>query len=275
MTRSLWLIACVLLLAGCSPNRSASGGRPASALDLIGEWDVNARGTAPSTVLLLGDDLEVWTSCGVLYANWAADAVGQFAAIMYSASAGCFPPSGSASDMLLPGWLAQTTSFMVTGSSAFLLDADGRPLARLSRTSTPVGDTTARPDGPYPPVPDAKLTARLSPPSALPADVQPANGRDLIGRWAPAERGANPKAYVSFAADGTWQSYDGCNSGGGPWRDTGGHLIAAAGAVAGVGCDNMTDLTQPLLNAAQVAFTRDGTLELFDAQGSVVAKLRR
>lgn len=274
-TRSPWLIACVLVLGGCNSSHSASGRLPASALNLVGEWNVSATGAEANTVLLVGDDLEVWTSCGVLYANWAADTAGQFAAIMYSASDECFPPSGSNSDMLLPTWLAHTTSFMVTGSSAFLLDADRRPLARLSRTSTPLGDTTAIPAGPYPPVPDAKLTARLSPPSALPADVRPANGSDLIGRWSPAQPGANPKSYLSFAVDGTWQSYDGCNPGGGPWRDTGGQLVAAAGAVAGVGCDNMTDLTQPLLNAAQVAFTGNGTLELFDTQGSVLAKLRR
>jgi heat shock protein HslJ len=266
-TRLLWLIAAALvLLAGCSSSRSASGRPSASALDLIGEWHVDARDAPPHTVLLLGADLEVWMPCGALDANWAADAAGQFVAIIYSAPDACLP---------LPAWLAKATSFTVAGSTAYLLDAGRQPLARLSRTSVPVGDSAALPAAPYPPVLDATLRARLSPPSALPAGVQPANGRDLIGRWLPAEPGADPKAYLSFATDGTWQSYDGCNSGGGPWRDTGGHIVAAAGAMPAVGCDDMTDLSQPLLNAAQVGITPDGTLELFDAQGSVVARLRR
>src|SRR6185437_7227682 len=141
--RSLWLIACVLVLAGCSSSHSASGRPPAFALNLVGEWNVSATGAEANTVLLLGDDLEVWTSCGVLYANWAADTAGQFAAIMYSASDECFPPSGSNSDMLLPTWLAHTSSFMVTGQFLPSSDADAASALSASSGSSPRSDAAS------------------------------------------------------------------------------------------------------------------------------------
>jgi hypothetical protein len=282
-------VAAVLLVVGCASTSTGAGspsGSPAassasrasssSALDLVGAWTVQAQGIAPGTILVLGDDLEVWSSCGVSDGSWAADTAGQFVAEIFGGSATCMPspPPTSEAELQL-AWLTNVASFTASRSNATLLDVDGHPLVQLSTTSTPVGNADAAPPSPYPPVPDARLTARLAPPPALPAGVRPASETDLVGRWTSAQAGANPKAYLSFAADGTWQSYDGCNQGSGLWRDTGGHVVAVAGPIAGVGCDNMTDLTQPLFNAAQVGLTSSGTLELFDPSGGAIAHLMR
>lgn len=195
--------------------------------------------------------------------------------VVYGVSGTCLPSPPTSAAQLLPAWLADAASFTVSGSSAKLLDDAGHVVAELSRTSKAVGNAQAMPAGPYPPTPDAKLTARLSTPAALPDGVQLVTGADLVGRWIPAKRGANPKAYLVFAANGTWQSYDGCNEDDGRWRDSDGHIVALGGAVAGVGCDNMTDLTEPLQKAVEVGTTTSGTLEFFDPSGAGLVELAR
>lgn len=249
-------------------------GASSSAVNIVGAWSVQAQGADANTVLVLGDDLEVWASCGVLNGGWAGDSVRQFVARGWGGAAACMPsPPPTDAAQLLPKWLADAASFTVSGSNATLLDDAGHVVAKLSRTSKDVANAQARPAGPYPPTPDARLTARLSAPSPMPPGVRPATSADIVGRWTPATGGANPKAFLIFGGNGSWQSYDGCNEDGGGWRAADGHIVAVGGAVAGVGCDNMTDLATPLQNASLVGITSSGALEFYSASGAGLAEL--
>src|SRR5690606_41446752 len=59
-------------------------------------------------------------------------------------------------------------------------------------------------------------------------DADPGGG--LVGRWLPADGAAAGRAFVEFAADGTWTGSDGCNRTRGTWElGPGGGIAATAG----------------------------------------------
>ncbi|HLU56054.1 MAG TPA: META domain-containing protein [Pseudonocardia sp.] len=103
-------------------------------------------------------------------------------------------------------------------------------------------------------------------------DADPGGG--LVGRWLPADGAAAGRAFVEFAADGTWTGSDGCNRTRGTWElGPDGGFAATAGPSTMIGCENVP-IARWLADAARAEF--DGaTLVLRDAGGAETGRLVR
>jgi hypothetical protein len=247
---------------------------PGDPLQLVGLWHLDAPGQEAGSVLRLGDDLSVWSSCGVLLGEWAADHAGLFVGHVSGISGHC-PVPASGGDPT-PEWLTEVRSFKTEASGAELLGADGAVVARLTPGAHPTAGPDMAPTLADPPTASAELTKRLRPAAALPAGLTPATSATLIGRWVSADHPSR-KGFAELSADGSWSGSDGVNGQGGQWAaGPGGAVLVVAGAQTAAGCaaDACVNIGGWLSQAARAGF--DGsTLVLVDADGSVLGRLMR
>jgi len=258
-------------------GQSVPGGPSSSSavfdpLALVGSWQLEAPGQAKGSVLRLGDDLTLWSSCGYLMGEWDADSAGLFAGHVSGGSGKCVPATPTDPT---PAWLAKVVAFTTDAAGAELLDSSGSVVARLK----PGGSPTAGPDIAsqlaQPPVLTGDLRARFRSAPPLPAGLTPATPSQLVGRWGSADY---PKrsGFVELAPDGSWTGSDGANAARGRWSaDSAGELVSVSGAQTLVGCgppDACVDVSGWFSAAVRAGF--DGrVLVLFDADGKVTGRL--
>jgi hypothetical protein len=240
---------------------------------LVGLWQLDAPGQPAGSVLRLGEDLSIWSSCGYLSGDWRADPAGLFAGLVAGGSAGCV--DGTQGDPT-PKWLTQVVSFKADAGGAELLDASGAVVAMLR----PGGYPTPGPDiaaelAQQPPLTDA-LRARMRVAVPLPAGLVAARPDQLIGRWASPAK-PTLRGFAELTADGFWKGSDGANDQGGRWSAApDGELVMAAGASTAMGCapDTCADVASWFWTASRAAF--DGsTLVLLDADGKETGRAVR
>ncbi len=255
---------------GSSPVSSREARDPARLVNL---WQLDAPGQAAGSVLRLGDDLIIWSGCGVLMGDWSANAGGLFLGHVSGGSSACV--SHESGDPT-PAWLARITRFEVGVDGVALLDSSGAVIARLS----PGGHPTPRPDIASqlaePPALTDALRNRLSVVAApLPAGLVAATPQQLLGRWVPEGASSSAKPYADFKADSSWLGSDGCNGQGGRWTVApDGSWLAVAGAQTAMACTGMVNVGGWLTKATRAAF--DGsTLVLLDNSDTVVGRLVR
>jgi hypothetical protein len=259
--------------AGSSGSSQMSTRESRDPTRLVGLWQLDAPGQAAGSVLRLGDDLIIWSDCGVLTGDWSANASGLFLGHVSGGSAGCV--SHESGDPT-PAWLARITRFEVGADGVALLDSSDAVVGRLS----PGGHPTPRPDIASqlaePPTLTDALRNRLSVVAApLPVGLVAATPQQLLGRWVPEGASSSAKPYADFKADASWLGSDGCNGQGGRWSVApDGTWLAVAGAQTLMACDGMVDVAGSLTKAARAAF--DGsTLVLLDSSNTVVGRLVR
>jgi hypothetical protein len=229
---------------------------------MTGTWAVQGVGIRQPTTLVIDIDLVVHQSCGDLIGGWDADKAGLFVADTDGYSGSC---TVSATD-LTPAWLADVVRFRVDGADRELVDAAGHQVARL--TPVDVVDPNEFAIEPY-----ASMQAVLTATPELPPGVLPVSASELLGVWVPATPGRVLGAFLSFAADHSVASSDGCNGQGGRWvLGDGGDFVDVQGPNGAVGCVN-GEITLPF-GAVRVGL--DGaTLVFVDADGKQVGRFVR
>lgn len=232
------LLLCFLVLAtSCSSDPSSSPGpstvtQEADASRLVGRWTVAGEGVVSGTKLILRNSTSVDQAlfvdlpCGQVGGPWAAD--GEQSLFVGDAKAGassCFDDDGPRD----VGWLARAVGFRVVADTALLVDSQGRTVVTLR----PIAPSSAEPaETPI----DAKDSLE---PRPLPENARPPSNRDLLRRWVPQGARAGTRAFVEFAADGSWHGSDGCNGKGGRYvLGAAGRLLATGGPQTLVGCEN-------------------------------------
>ncbi|HEY0869311.1 MAG TPA: hypothetical protein VGD55_02840 [Acidothermaceae bacterium] len=284
------LAALVATLAGCASVGSArtqGSGSPGSSavavftptpgepLKLVGSWLLDAPGEPLGTVLRLGDDLSIWSDCGELMGDWAANPAGLFAAQVAGWSGSCVA-STSTNDPT-PTWLKRVVGFKADAAREQLLDATGAVVATLRPGGQPTAGPDISADLTKPPTVTDSLRARLRGGQPLPAGLVAARPAELVGRWVWDARPI-PRGFAQLAFDGSWTGSDGANGQGGRWSAAlDGELVVVAGAQTLAGCGDpaaCADVGGSFGSAARAAF--DGsTLVLLDADGKVTGRLVR
>lgn len=275
-------LVCLLLasLTGCGSGRGEAlpGDGPASrtvdtapardALDLVGRWHVEGDGVAPGTALVLGESAAAFLPCGVLDADWDADAEqGLFLAASSSGDGSCFPPGGR---VAVP-WLEGARAFDVDGEDVVLHGAGGQELARLRPGARPTPGPNRTSDHAEEPELTARLRERLARPVPLDGDAEPATPEALQRRWRPVGV-ANEEAHLRFAADGSYTGSDGCNGQGGRYvLGSAGRFLATSGPQTLIGCDGAP--VGAWASAAAHAGLVDGDLVLHAPDGSLLGRL--
>jgi hypothetical protein len=268
-------VATLLVLAGCSSSGHAPAASPATPapaastapkpvdpLLLVGSWNVlTPAGRPMSTLLRIGDDLELFPRCGDWIGTWSANASGMFLAETDGGSGSCFTNGRGPA----PSWLTSATRFTVDGRARSLLNAAGDVLVRLVPGRAVVRSPNL-----------AELRTRLATAPALPKGLVTATTKALTGRWLPAPVRRYPAGTpaVTFAADGSWSGSDGCNGQGGRWLiGTDGAVVSTAGPSTLIGCAGVP-VGSWVSRARRAAF--DGaTLVLEDAFGHEIGRLLR
>ena len=285
--RRLWATALAVAIFGLATTACASaavsprdsqpadrgpppiGGDP---LRLVGSWKLAAPGQEAGSVLRLGDDLTLWSSCGVLTGSWKADSAGRFAGIAAGVSGNC--PHGSGDPT--PSWLNRVVAYKTDAAGAQLLDPGGNVVATLRRGGHPTPGPYIAPELAQPPTVTPELRSQLRSAAPLPPGLTAAPPADLVGRWVFA---ANPtlRGDIDLTADGSWTGSDGVNDYQGRWSATAdGRLVAVSGGTTDAGCAPGACANVPswLLAAARAAF--DGsTLVFVDADGKVAGRAIR
>lgn len=242
MTRAALLMPLLLAVAACgsdvkqsvvtstAPPSAASG----DAGSLVGWWSVQAEDAPVGAVLALGDRLSVLLPCGAVDGEWAAALdQGLFVASVSGGSGNCFGRSRSPE----LDWLEQAVRFRVEGSTRTLLDATGRTTAVLRPADAAPSGSSVSQAGP--PTRSELRREATSKPPPLPEGVRAPTAEELTRRWVPAQAAPGSKAFVAFAADGTWTGSDGCNRAGGRYvLGAGGRLPATSGPQTLIGCEN-------------------------------------
>jgi hypothetical protein len=289
--RSSTLVAVALatvLVAGCASSSQIAGSPPTSSpfapvsfvpspadpLSLVGSWLLDAPGVATGTVLRLGDDLSLWSSCGYLMGSWVADPAGLFVGQLDGGDGGCMTDVSGQGPT--PAWLGKVVAFRLDGASAVLLDSSGAVAATLRPGGHPTPGPNLLPSLADPPTVSDQLRARLAAPAPLPAGLVAARPSQLIGYWVSA---ANPqlRGDADLASDGSWKGTDGANGNGGRWSAApDGELVVSAGPSTLVGCSpgQCVDVDDWFVQASRAAF--DGsTLVLLDASGKETGRAVR
>jgi hypothetical protein len=266
-------------IAGSAPSSpaasSASVGRPsADPLSLVGSWLVEAPGVEPGTVLRLGADLSLWTSCGYLMGSWVADDAGLFVGQLDGGDDACMTAISSRGPS--PAWLTKVTAFRADGTGAVLLDSSGTVAATLRPGGHPTAGPNLLPSLADPPTVTDPLRARLAPAAALPAGLVVARPSQLVGSWVSAAS-PNLRGYAELAGDGSWQGSDGANGDRGRWAAADdGKLVVSGGPTTAIGCGPgvCADVDNWFIQASRAAF--DGsTLVLLDASGNETGRAVR
>jgi hypothetical protein len=271
MTRNLGLAAAVVALLGlwqCGPATSAARPGP---LALVGMWQVSSQGER-NAFLALGDELVVWSRCGVLVAPWLADSSGDF--VGGNHGLGC--AAG-------PDWLVQSTAYRQDGDDYLLLGPDGRTRARLVRGGAPPSRPDIADSFREPPTVTARVRVSLAPSAPLPPELTPATRRQLIGRWVPELSRPGPDAHgpaVTLTAKGGWSGSDGCNFSSGRWvLGTSGALLAPLGPVTDMACwitgSPAPGSVGPFVGGASRAGFDGKVLVLLDRSSHELGRLRR
>ncbi len=250
------MLLVLALVAGLgSPARPAAS--PADPLALVGWWRVAASG---ETVVIDPSRLEVrrdGAASRTAEGSWVGDSEGRFLARVYGV-----PPGAAA-----PGWLGAAAGFGVDGGDRLLLDRAGVTVARL--VPAPAGAVTGAADPARPPSESERRAVR--PTAPVPPGVRPTG--DLTGRWVPTDDAG--RAFVQFAADGTWTGSDGCTGTGGSWLSApdGAFLATARLVMTFVACPGVG--VAPEVGAARRIGMDGPTLVLFDADGAPVGRFQR
>jgi heat shock protein HslJ len=255
----------------------AANSSHAKPLQLVGIWRVIAPGEHSAPIVSMsGLGLVLWTSCGWMSGSWNANRTGMFVSILDGGVPACLLGPRSKAN-LNPRWLNATASRR-TGRDELLLGANGLALARLLPATVPRALAKGQsPENIRPVVTSRLRKTLLLLNSPLPAGLVPAVGRQIVGRWVP----ANPPIghwhrppYLSFDADGWWSGSDGCNGLGGRWSiGHDGTLIVVSAGSTFIGCTNV-DVGEWLSGATRVTF-HGPTLVLVDAAGGVTGRFRR
>lgn len=264
------------LQVNAASTAGSGDNRHANPLQLVGIWRVIAPGEHPVPIVSVSSlGLLVWTSCGSMSGFWNADPQGLFVGLLNGGPPSCFGPRSTAN--LNPNWLA-ATSYGRTGPDELLLGTNGTVLARLVPTTVPKALAKGVLPAYLHPVVTAQLRhdlLRVNRP--LPSGLVPALGRQIVGRWVPANPASahRPQApYLSFSPKGNWSGSDGCNGLGGRWSiGSGGILAVVSGGQTLVGCTNV-NVGEWLSEATRAAF-QGRTLVLVGAAGNVTGRLRR
>jgi hypothetical protein len=247
---------------------------PADPLPLVGSWLLDAPGVAAGTVLRLGDDLSLWSSCGYLMGSWVADPAGLFVGQLDGGDGACTKDVSSLGPT--PAWLAKVVAFRLDGTGAALLDSSGAVAATLRPGGHPTPGPNLLPSLADPPTVSDQLRARLAPAAALPAGLVAARPSQLVGYWVSAAS-PNLRGDADLASDGSWQGTDGANGDAGRWSAApDGELVVSAGPSTLIGCmpGQCADVDNWFIQASRAAF--DGsTLVLLDATGKETGRAVR
>lgn len=223
ITRLIALAAVLLVVTGCAfgappqPRGEASSDPSA----LVGVWRVrDAAGAGPDTWLRLGDEVVVWSNCGVSYGSWVARGSALLVGI-----------DSWDDDFCLWGrfvdptpWLTAAVGYRQTSEGMALLDSGGAVVATLTIDGEP--PTSERYIDEYTQQPTE--TIRFDEPGRLPDGVSAA--KEIVGRWIdPAH--PDDGTYIEFSGDGSWKGSDGCNARGGRYSySLDGSLLATLGS---------------------------------------------
>jgi hypothetical protein len=285
-----WLVAVTavtLLVAGCATSApkplsfppSPSAGptatpTPGDPTLLVGLWKLtNASPSQPGEVVRLGDDLTLWSRCGLTIGAWKAGHDGTFVGATHGGAQAC---SANYSTSSAPAWLTSARSFVIHGTERWLLNASGRVTAKLLPGGKPVVPPTVWPPLAKPPT----LTPALK--SALKAPTAPSSGgsiptrAQLLGRWVPypVRFPAKTSPFASFAESGSWTGSDGCNGNGGRWTlGAKGTLFVLSGPSTLIGCNGAP--VGDLVTKARTGRLQGRVLALFDVAGHGIGKLTR
>lgn len=243
---------------------------PRSALALVGRWHVEGPGVANGTALVIGEELALFLSCGVIDGGWEADGrQGLFVASTYGGDSNCFSPNKSDP---WPSWLKRSRGFDVDQEQRTLLDVDGHVVARLRPGARPTVGPNRISDSVAEPEVSPRLRARLADPAPLPQEATPVTPQQLQRRWA-SSTVSNPRVEVSFTADGGYSGSDGCNGvGGGYALGREGRLVTTGGASTSIGCDG-APVGYWVATAARAGLV-GADLVLYDQDGKVLGRLR-
>ena len=238
---------------------------------LIGMWRVSgAEGEGPDTWLRLdAGQYMLWGDCGAyVQGGWEATGRTFVASDPYGMAAAC-----AADGILEVPWLRAAVAYEPDGDGWRLLDEDGEVLAglRIDGAPAPVPDAAER-FAQAPEVTD-DVRAAFDEPAPLPRGLEPATGRDVVGRWEPLDH-SSTDPHVDFEEDGTWSGSDGCNGSGGAWAlDDGGRLLATSGVHTLMACDGHG--VPGAVTAAARAGLDAGLLVLVDQDGTEITRLAR
>jgi hypothetical protein len=224
-----------------------------------------------SVLLLDGLTLSLWRRCGYVQGDWNADHDGLIAATTWAGDRGCLDGSG----FDVP-WLRRAASFAVGDGGPVLLDADGAVVARLRPGGSPTPGPNIAPEEAEPPVVDEQARHDFTIADQLPPALEAPSAAMLVGTWAPVrDTSSTGRAQVTFDADGSWRSSDGCNGNSGRWvlGDDGALVSTPGGASTLVGCANVP-VASWLGGAARAGMDGD-VLVLLDAHGQELGRLRR
>lgn len=234
---------------------------PAAAYDpgrLVGRWIVHG---APGDAgpLILADQLTLSRPCGTVDGDWDASTSGLFVAGVFGADNGCTNRGGPP---VVP-WLAKAVAFRPDGHTDFaLLDQTGRVVARLTpgnRNENWPAMTSIR-------------RQRLAAPAVMPVGVTQASLNRVLGKWHVA--GANPRSYVQFTPNDTYEGSDGCNRVAGRYEvGPRGEVIATQGPQTLVGCNN-SQLPDWVVESSRLGI-RDDRLVFVDHRGRILGEADR
>lgn len=270
--------------AGTASTAPASAAPSPNGLDvasLIGTWSVSADGAPPGLLVTFSPgEVALWQDCGAVSLSWRASTSGMFVAALSSWDGDCGTPAHPD-----PAWLETVAGWRPDGTGILLVDLSGVESATLEPAAPPTVNAYAGIR-----VPDqASLTDEMrralnATPSVGAGISRVATRELLVGAWvavppatATADSGVLNRETPGFtlAEDGYWKGTDGCNGGGGRWNaDAEGRILATSGFSTLIGCNNI-DAPRWLGGALLAGFTADGTLVLFDYQGTELGRLTR
>jgi len=275
-------VAVVALVAGCGSSVSSPaprgggqdslspGGDPEA---LVKTWTVAEPAGSAGDIVIFGDELELFLDCGLMFGSWRANKHGMLIASETGGDGPCFENDNDP----WPAWF-DAVAFRIDGSDAILLDAGGRPLARLEPGGHPTTGPNDSSEFASPPVLTPALRQSLAEPAPLPDDIEPATRADVLGRWLPLPeerpKGAPRSAFVAFDESGTYKGSDGCNGDGGRYEiGAGGLILATTGVSTAVGCDTSRLSSWP--SAAGRVGVRGDHLVFVDPDGKVLGEAVR
>jgi len=262
-------VVAALLLSGCAdkPGSLDDGIESVPATELIGLWRVSdAAGEGDETWLLLGEEVVLWNDCGLASGSWDARDDAFIAEINSWAGDSC------AVDDFPADWLVAAAGYGFIDDKLSLVDASGSRVATLTLDGTP----PIHPDwsDEYREQPDKDEVAKFIlregvplPDVAVPAD-------DLVGKWLPTDYNGSIDPHLTFADDGQYVGWDGCNGFRGRWvYGAQGSILTTSGASTAVWCDG-SNAAYEIASADTLGMVGD-ELTLFGYDGEVLAAFIR